>query len=85
MTKKLSMFNWICIIALATAAFISHAAVQQKQESRPTSKVSHKQSIQIADWEIDHPLMLLFTSAFLPGNDLQVERPSSSVSKKELQ
>ena len=80
------MFNWICIIALAAAVLISNAAGQQKHVSRPAVNVYHKQSIQLSDWEMDHPVMLLLTTEFLPvyrDNNLQADSNYSSITQSK--
>ena len=85
--KNSFMFNWICIIALAAAVLISNAAGQQKHVSRPAVNPSHKQSTQLSestqlsDWEMDHPVMLLLTTEFLPAtNDINAQINSDSSS-----
>jgi len=60
MTKKnLYMLNWISIIALAMALFVSRLAVNEKVESRPVNKTLSTQSIQSANYPMDDPLIVL--------------------------
>ena len=60
MTKKNSyMLNWISIIALAMALFISRAANNEKMESRPVNNFLTNETIQSENLQIDDPIMML--------------------------
>ena len=76
------MFNWICIIALATAFFIIGPTEQREMGSRSNAHSSVSDSYQPSNWEIDNPLMILIAPTIWYDqsyNNLKKEKPYSSI------
>jgi hypothetical protein len=53
------MLNWISIIALAMAFFVSRPSANEKIESRPGNDSFSNESVQPASWEMDDPLLMI--------------------------
>ena len=72
------MFNWICIIALATAFFIIGPTEQREMGSRSNAHSSVSDSYQPSNWEIDNPLMILIApTIWTANNDNQISTEKS--------
>jgi hypothetical protein len=85
MTKNISyMFNWVCIIAIAAAFFISRPTSHRGTESRVNLNSFSNKSSSLQDWEMNDPLMMLLAPDVWMGNgdnDIKMERDCTSVDK----
>ena len=72
------MINWVFIIAIAAAFFISSSAGHQETESRPNANSFSNESPKPLNWEMNDPLMMLLLPGVLVGsgdNDFKNQRP----------